>query len=454
MKILRLKNESPNPIFTGDDLKRLIWPLLVEQVLVMLVGLADTVMVSAVGEDAVSGVSLIDMINQLIFSILSALATGGAVITAQYIGKRMKQKACETANQLLYAVIAVSLLIAAFCIAVRGPLLRLFFGSIEPPVMSAALTYFVVSALSYPFIAMYNAAAALFRSMGKSRITLYVSIFMNAVNITGNAVFIFGCDLGVLGAGLGSLIARALSALLINALLLSAKHEVHYVRPGRPFFNWGDLGKILYIGIPSGIENGIFQLGRIVVVSIIATFGTTQIAANAVANNFDGIGIIPGNALALAMITVVGQCVGAGEYRQAEYYTARLMTLAWSAFLVWDGLILVTLPWTLTIYNLSAETMALAQTLITIHNSVAIVLWPISFVLPNALRAANDVKYPMVVSVFSMIVFRVLFSALLGQMLGLGAIGVWIAMVIDWIFRSTLFALRFRSRKWQQRRLV
>lgn len=454
MKLLRLKNESENPIFTGSDLKQLIWPLLAEQVLVMLVGLADTVMVSAVGEDAVSGVSLIDMINQLIFSILSALATGGAVITAQYIGKRMKQKACETANQLLYAVIAISLLIALACIAVRKPLLKLFFGGIEPPVMSAALTYFVVSALSYPFIAMYNAAAALFRSMGKSRVTLVVSIFMNAVNITGNAVFIFGFHMGVLGAGLGSLIARALSALLINALLLTAKHEIHYVKPGRPFFNWGDLGKILYIGIPSGIENGIFQLGRIVVVSIIATFGTTQIAANAVANNFDGIGVIPGNALALAMITVVGQCVGAGEYRQAEYYTAKLMSLAWLAFLVWDGLILATLPWTLQIYNLSAETMSLARTLITIHNGVAIVFWPISFVLPNALRAANDVKYPMVVSVFSMIVFRVLFSVLLGQRLGLGAVGVWIAMVIDWIFRSTLFTVRFRSGKWQQRKLV
>lgn len=454
MKLFRLKNESDHPIFSNNDLKRLILPLLLEQVLVMLVGLADTVMVSAVGEDAVSGVSLIDMINQLIFSVLSALATGGAVITAQYIGKKMKQRACETANQLFYAVAAISLVIALVCIAVRGPLLRLFFGSIEPEVMTAALIYFVVSAVSYPFIAMYNAAAALFRSMGKSKVTLFVSVFMNAVNICGNAVFIFGMKLGVLGAGLGSLLARVLAAILINALLLGTKYEIHYVKPVKPFVNWGDLGRILYIGIPSGIENGIFQLGRIVVVSIIATFGTTQIAANAVANNFDGIGIFPGNAIALAMITVVGQCVGAGEYRQAEYYTAKLMSLAWLAFIVWDGIILSTLHWTLQIYNLSAETMALAQILITIHNGVAIVFWPISFVLPNALRAANDVKYPMVVSIFSMIVFRVLFSVLLGQQMGLGAIGVWLAMIIDWMFRSLLFTIRFRSRKWQRTRLV
>lgn len=454
MKLFREQSEFENPVFSGEKLKKLIWPLLAEQVLVMLVGLADTVMVSAVGEDAVSGVSLIDMINQLIFSILSALATGGAVITAQYIGKRMKQKACETANQLLYAVLVISTVIAAFCIAVRVPLLRLFFGSIEPPVMSAALIYFIVSALSYPFIAGYNAAAALFRSMGKSNVTLAVSVFMNAVNIIGNAVFIFGLGMGALGAGLGSLIARAAAAILINALLLGNRHEIHYVRPARPFVNWGDLGKILYIGIPSGIENGIFQLGRIVVVSIIATFGTTQIAANAVANNFDGVGVIPGNALALAMITVVGQCVGAGEYRQAEHYAAKLMKLAWAAFLVWDGLILATLSFTLQIYNLSAETMALAQTLITIHNGVAIVFWPMSFVLPNALRAAGDVRYPMAVSIFSMVVFRVLFSVIFGQMLGFGAIGVWLAMVIDWVFRSTLFAHRFLGKKWQRKQLV
>ncbi len=454
MKFLHLKNESDHPVFTGAAIRRLIWPLLLEQVLVMLVGLVDTVMVSHVGETVVSGVSLVDMMNQLIFSILSALATGGAVITSQYIGKKRREKACETANQLLYAAIFIALVIMGVCIGLKGPLLRLFFGSIEPEVMEAALVYFVVSAFSYPFLAMYNAGAALFRSMGKSKVTLWVSLFMNVVNITFNGIMIFGLGLGALGAGLGSLIARAAAALLINALLLGSRHEVHYVRPTRPWIHPGELKKIFYIGIPSGLEGGVFQLGRILVVSIIATFGTTQIAANAVANNFDGVGVIPGNALMLAMITVVGQCVGAGEYRQAEYYTKKLMQIAILAFLVWDGLILLTLPWTIQVYNLSSDTLALAQLLVTIHNTSAIVLWPFSFVLPNALRAANDVKYPMAVSMFSMVMFRVLFSVILGQYLGLGAIGVWIAMLLDWIFRAVLFVLRFHGRKWQRKRLV
>lgn len=454
MKFLHLENKSEHPVFTGAEIRRLIWPLLLEQVLVMLVGLADTVMVSQVGETAVSGVSLVDMINQLIFSVLSALATGGAVIASQYIGKKRRDKACETANQLLYAALLIGVVIMAVCIGLRGPMLRLFFGSIEPEVMEAALIYLVVSAVSYPFLAMYNAGAALFRSMGKSRVTLWVSLFMNVVNIVFNGVFIFGFQLGALGAGLGSLIARASAALLVNGLLLKSRHEVHYVKPAGPWIRPAELKKIFYIGIPSGLEGGVFQLGRILVVSIIATFGTTQIAANAVANNFDGIGVIPGNALMLAMITVVGQCVGAGEYQQAEYYTKKLMLVAIGAFLVWDSLILLTLPWTIQVYNLSADTLALARLLVTIHNACAIVLWPFSFVLPNALRAANDVKYPMAVSMFSMIMFRVLFSVILGQYFGMGAVGVWIAMLLDWSFRGTLFVLRFHGRRWQRKRLV
>ncbi len=454
MRLLHLKNESEHPIFNGADIRRLIWPLLLEQVLVMLVGLADTVMVSQVGETAVSGVSLVDMMNQLIFSILSALATGGAVITAQYIGKKRRDKAGETANQLLYAALLIGLVIMGLCIGLRGPMLRLFFGSIEPQVMEAALIYLVVSAVSYPFLAMYNAGAALFRSMGKSRVTLWVSLFMNGVNIVFNGVFIFGFQLGALGAGLGSLIARAAAALLINGLLIGPGHEIRYVKPACPWIRTAELKRILYIGIPSGLEGGVFQLGRILVVSIIATFGTTQIAANAVANNFDGIGVIPGNALMLAMITVVGQCVGAGEYQQAEYYTKRLMVIAIAAFLVWDSLILLTLPWTIQVYNLSADTLTLARLLVTIHNSCAIVLWPFSFVLPNALRAANDVKYPMAVSMFSMMVFRVLFSVILGQYFGMGAVGVWIAMLLDWAFRGTFFVLRFHGRKWQRMKLA
>lgn len=441
-------------LFSNKDLKKLMIPLIFEQMLVMLVGMCDTVMVSSVGEAAVSGVSLVDMINQLIFAVLSALATGGAVISSQYIGHRDKKSACKTANQLSIVVLAAGVLIMLLVLAADRTILSLVFGAIEPEVMENAVIYFLISGLSYPFLALYNAGGALFRSMGNSKITLQVSLVMNLVNIIFNSVFIFDFQMGAAGAALGSLIARAVAAVVINLLLRNQNLDVHYTKWERPFLHMDTVKKILYIGIPSGIENGIFQLGRIIVVAVIAGFGTTQIAANAVANNFDGIGCIPGNAMQLAMITVVGQCVGAGDYKQAEYYVKKIMKISYVAFVIWDGLILLTLPWTLQIYALSEATMTLAKILIFIHDGMAIFLWTPAFVLPNALRAGNDVKFTMGISIFSMFTFRVATSFILGAHFGMGAIGVWIAMIIDWIFRTTLFVWRFCSRKWERVRLV
>ena len=270
--------------------------------LAMAVGLVDTVMVSSVGEAAVSGVSLVDMINQLMINIFAALATGGSVVAAQYIGHREEDKACKAANQLLLVSLFFSLVLAAFCLLVNRSMLRLFFGSIEPEVMSSAVTYFVLSALSYPFLAVYNSGAALFRAMGNSRISLKISLLMNVLNTGFNAVFIFGLDMGVAGAALGSLAARGTAAVIICLLLKNPGLMVHFVRFGKHPLQMDMAKKILYIGVPNGLENGMFQLGRILVVSIISGFGTTQIAANAVANNLDGVGVIPGQALSLIHI--------------------------------------------------------------------------------------------------------------------------------------------------------
>lgn len=443
-----------NELFSKSDLRKLIIPLILEQVLAMLVGLSDTVMVSNVGEAAVSGVSLVDMINQLAITVFSALATGGAVIASQYIGHRNRKRACESANQLLLVVLFISLAVMEICALGRAPILRLFFGKIEADVMGSALTYFLLSAFSYPLLALYNAGAALFRSMGNSRITLLISGVMNLINVIFNAIFIFGLQMGVAGAALGSLIARGFSAILICLLLRKEENQIHFVRFQRPFLEIKMIKKILYIGIPNGIENGIFQLGRIIVVAIIAGFGTTQIAANAVANVFDGIGIIPGNAFSLAIITIVGQCVGAGDYEQARAYTRKLLGQCYGIFLVLNGLMILTLDFTLQIYALSPETLKLAKLLISIHGGAAILLWPLSFVLPNTLRASNDVRYTMSVSVFSMFVFRILASLVLAVHFGMGAVGVWIAMIIDWIFRVIMFVLRYRGDKWQRVKLI
>lgn len=436
-------------LFSAAALRKLIIPLIFEQTLAITVGMADTVMVSSVGEAAVSGVSLVDMINNLIFSVLSALATGGAVVTSQSLGAKREKEACHSAKQLLYTVTVISLAIMGLSIALRHPMLRLFFGRIEDDVMESALIYLMISALSFPFLAIYNACAALFRSMGNAKITFLVSILVNIVNIIGNAVCIFVLKMGVAGVALPSLFSRALGAIALYVLLKNPSLQVHFERE-KLHFEPATIRKILYIGIPSGVENGIFQLGRVLVVSIISGFGTVQIAANGVANGLDSMGCIVGQAMSLTMITVIGQCVGAKDEKQIRYYTGRLLVITYLFTAIVNTMILVNLHGILSLYNLSEETRKLAYILVMLHDGFAMLMWPVSFVLPNMLRACNDVRFPMVVSIFSMFVFRIGFSYILGSNMGMGAVGVWIAMLIDWVFRIILFVWRYLSGRWRR----
>lgn len=440
-------------LFSKKDLRRLIVPLVFEQALAITVGMADTMMISSVGEAAVSGVSLVDMINMLIFSVLAALATGGAVVTSQNIGAGKLNEACKSARQLLYTVLIASVLVTLIVVLARNPLLRLFFGSIEADVMRNAVIYLLISAVSFPFLAVYNASAALFRSMGNSQITLKVSLLMNLINIAGNAVCIFILHMGVAGVALPSLVSRAVAGSILYILLKNPEYTVHFEKEAFSL-DWKVIKKILYIGIPSGIENGIFQLGRVLVVSIISGFGTIQIAANGVANNLDAMGCIIGQAMSLAMITVIGQCVGANDEQQIRYYTKKLLFMTYISTILLNSCILLGLSPILSLYGLSEETTRLASLLVMIHNGCAMLMWPVSFVLPNMLRACNDVKFTMLVSIFSMFTFRIGFSYVLGVHMGMGAVGVWIAMVIDWIFRLTLFIGRYVSGRWKQLCLV
>ena len=437
-----------HPLFSNLSLKKLIVPLVIEQILAITVGMADTRMVSCAGEAAVSGVSLVDMINVLLINIFAALATGGAVVTSQFIGAQDRKGACRSGMQLLLVSFGASLLIMGLTLAFQRPLLQLLFGSITPEVMDNCLTYLWLSAISYPFLALYNACAALFRAMGNSKVSMYTSAFMNALNILGNAICVMGLGMGVAGVALPSLISRGVAAGVMLALLRNPSHLVTLRGQSfRPDF-WM-IRKILHIGIPNGLENGLFQLGRVLVVSIISVFGTAQIAANAVANNLDALGCIPGQAMSLAVITVIGQCIGAQDYKQATYYTKKLLKLSYLMGAVCNGLILLLLPWLLNIYNISAAAQELAFLLVWIHDGLAIFLWPAAFILPNALRAANDVRFTMVISIFSMWAFRILLSYIVALGFQWGAVGVWLAMVVDWVFRIILFVWRFTSGKWK-----
>ena len=444
-----MMREKRERLFSNGDLRRLIVPLVVDQVLVRTVGMVDTMMISSVGEAAISGVSLVDMINMLINAVFAAIATGGAVIASQYLGHRERDKACEASSQFMLVTLLSALIITALTLLTRRPLLSILFGQIEADVMAAALTYLTISALSFPFLAVFNSCGALFRSMNDSRTPTVVSLGMNLMNLAGNAILIFGLHMGVAGAAISTLLSRMMAALVMLVLTCNRRRQI-FIVPGEMLRPQGMLiGQILYIGIPSGIENGLFELGRIVVVSMISTFGTVQIAANAVANNLDGIGVLAGAAMNLAILTVVGRCVGAHDNEQVRYYTRKLLVIEYAMLAVVNVALLAGLPLILNLYTLSDASRELATKLIFIHNGFAMILWPLALSLPNALRAANDVRFTMVSSILSMVGFRVMLSYVIGVRMEYGALGVWFAMLVDWLFRSVIYIWRFRQGKWK-----
>ena len=438
-------------LFDNKALKKLIIPLVVEQLLVITVGFADTVMVASVGEAAVSAVSLVDAINILLINIFAALGTGGAVVAAQFIGQGSKDKAKYSAKQLILITALLSVIIMVIVIAFNVPLLHMVFGNVEVDVMKNAEIYFLFSAMSYPFIALYNSGAALFRAIGNSKISMINSAVMNVIL---NAIFIFVFRWGVFGAVLATLIARAVACIVILKMLSHRDNDVCVNDYLHWKFDFMYIKKILAIGIPSGLENGMFQLGKILVQSLIATFGTYSIAANAVSNNLAQMQIIPGMAMSLAMVTVVGQCVGANDYKQAKYYVKKLLKITYLSMAGLIVVLIIATPSILTFYSLSKETTDLAYQCIFLHAIIAALIWPTSFTFPNALRAANDAKFTMIVSAASMLIFRLCFSYVLGQYMNLGLIGVWIAMFIDWGVRCIFFIWRYFSGKWMNRQLV
>ena len=419
---------TSTPLFPRQALVALLLPLIAEQALSVTIGLADTLMVSSVGEAAVSGVSLVDSFNTLMIQIMSALATGGAVVTSQYIGHQEPKNAKAAAAQILFVLSSFSVLVAAVVIGGRHAILRGIFGSIDADVMHYAETYFLLSALSYPFIGLYNAGAALFRAQGNSKISMLSSLVMNVVNIGGNAVLIYGFGMGVMGAALASLVSRAIACAVVLYLLQKpdCALRVDSLRAMAP--NGGLIRRILRVGIPAGIENGMFQIGKLSVSSLTSTLGTAAIAANAVAGNISSFLNVPASAVGIGALTVVGQCLGAGEKVQAKRYSRLLLLTAYAGDWVMNlsGLFFLNklaLSW----FNLSPDAYGMALELMVWFNAVSLILWPSSFTLPNILRAAGDAAFTMTVSVISMWVFRVAFCYLMVLKFHCGLLFIWLA---------------------------
>jgi len=441
-------------MFTSTALKQLILPLIVEQVLAVSIGMADTIMIASVGEASVSAVSLVDSLSNFFLQLFAAICTGGAVVVAQYIGQKDRAKAGDAAKQLIYSATLLALIIMVFLLAFNRQILGLIYGSLDSEVMRNAEIYFMYILISFPFIAIYNSGAALFRSMGDSRTSMNIALIMNFINISGNAVLIYGARWGVAGAGTATLVSRTVAALLMLLLVSRRGDKLHLHHLLRVRFHWPMIKRILRIGIPSGIEGSMFHIGRILVQSLIASFGTTALAANAIANAIAGFANIPGTAIGLATVTVVGQCMGAGEPQQAEYFTKRLLWMVYlSLLIITVSLSLMVVPM-VGLFRLSQASSTLAVQVLRICFIMNALFWPLSFSLPQALRAAGDARFTMLVSVSSMWAFRIALSYLLGKYLGMGLMGVWIAMYIDWVCRSICFTTRFLRGKWKLKRVL
>lgn len=437
-------------LFSNLDLKVLIVPLFMEQLLAVLVGAADTFMVSYAGEAAVSGVSLVNMFNTIFIYLFSALAAGGAIVVSQYIGSRDKENGNLSSGQLMMASAVFSLFITAFVLILNRQLLKLLFGEVEPDVMEACVTYLRISAYSYPALAVYNAGAAMHRSMGKTNVTMYLSVVSNGINVVGNAIGVFVLHAGVAGVAYPSLIARAFSAVVIAWLCFNKKNAIWLERKHIMRWDRSMVRRILGIAIPNGVENGLFQLAKVALSSITALFGTVQIAANGVAQSFWSMAALMGTAMGLAFVTVVGQCMGAGDKAAAEYYMRKLLRLTFVTSVLWNGLIMAVSPLVLKGYALSAEVAGLVVILIGIHNLFNAVCYPLSGALSNGLRAAGDVKFTMYVSLLSTMAGRVLFSVIFAVWMNMGVIGVAFAMCLDWAVRAVIFWIRFVRGSWKK----
>jgi len=441
-------------MFTPSELRRLIVPLILEQLLAMTVGMADTVMITTVGESAVSGIALVDSINNLIIYVLAALCTGGAVVCAQYLGRQEPENARKAARQLVYIALIFALGIGALLLSFRQFFLRLFFGSIAEDVMADAMLYLLLTSLSFPFLAVYNACAALFRSMGNSRVSLFASLVMNVVNIGGNALLIYGCGWGVAGAGVPTLVSRAVAAFLMLQLIRNRSGPIYLEHLAHVRFEPDMVKSILSIGIPNGLENGLFNFGKIIVQSLIAALGTAAIAANAITNSVASVLIVPGSGMGLAMITVIGQCVGAGDYAQVKYYIRRMMLLTYVSMALINLPVLFFVGTITSWFNLSAEASRIVVGLLPLIALMHTVFWPFAFAFPNVLRAAGDARFTMTVSIISMWLFRVGLSYVFVGALGLGVPGVWYSMFCDWIVRIACFLPRYYGGKWKSRRVI
>ncbi len=437
-------------MFTKKALTKLIIPLILEQMLGSAIGIVDSLMVSSIGESAISGISLVDSINTLLFTLFSALSSGGAIVAAHYLGKKEYDNAKTAASHLIFFSTALAAVLGIIALFGNYWLIRLFFGNISYDVMKNARIYFFVSAFSFPMIALYNANASIFRIMGNSKISLLASLSSNILHVIGNVLFLYVFHMGVAGVAISTLISRIIAALFLSHLLRKPNQPIFVNFKRLLRFDSSIMKRILNLGVPSGIESSIFQIGKLIVAGITSSLGTSAIAANSVASTITSFSTIPGNAIGIAIITVIGQTYGSNDVKQTKAYTKSLIKLTYAIMLGLNIVLYFSAPFLAELYQLEEETIQTVILLLKFYSIACTILWPLAFALPNALRAVSEVKFTMVISIASMWIWRIIFSYVLGIYMGFGILGVWIGMSIDWLCRAICFTTRFFHGKWQR----
>jgi putative MATE family efflux protein len=435
-------------MFTQKDLRRLVLPIFLDQLLLAGVGIVSTLLLSYAGEAAVSAVSLVEMINVFIISILLAVSTGGTVVLAQIIGSKRLELAQKASGQMMMLTVLVGLLFMGMILVFGQAILNLLFGSVDPDVMKAARIYFIISSLSYPFMALYNASAGLFRAMGNSRIPMLGSMVLNISSVLGFGLAIFVFKAGITGVAVASLTSRIIASLFL--IRLNFNPELIVSLDKKNFLTWDTslVQRIVKVALPNSVENGVTQLGRVFLASIIALFGTAQITANGIVNSLGAFTLSYSMALLFASVTVVGQCVGAKEYEQARLYAKKLMRQGQIVTLVLAVLSIGVLPALLQIYTISEEARTLTFQVMILHNTIAVLFWTPGFMLASSLRAAGDARFTMMVSLTAMFVFRIPAAYLFAVVLDFGVMGVMMAMGVDWFYRFTINQMRLKGDKW------
>ena len=441
-------------VFTDSMLKAMIVPLVVEQLLQLVVGLADTMMVSYAGEAVVAGVGLDTMIYTIFIYLFTAISAGGSVVVAQYIGSKDRENGNLAASQIFHLTGIVSIVCMVLMLFFGSSLLEIMYPSTEPQTMAACKTYMWIVALSFPANAIYNAGAALYRTMGKTSVTMKVSILTNLVNVVGNAIGIFVLHAGAAGVAWPTTISWYVAAVLMTILCLQQDQDVYITWKHMLRFNGSMTKRILGIAIPNSVENTLFQAAKVVLGILVATFGTSQIAANSTGQTFWSLAACMGTAMSTIFITVIGQCIGSGDEEAAEWYMHKLTRLSVVLAVIWNAAVMILTPILLPLYDLGSETKRLILIIVAIHNLFSATVQPFAMPLSSGLRAAGDVKFTMWASIFCTVICRTFLSFLLAKWMGLGVIGIALAMALDWCIKAALDIWRFRSGKWKNKAVI